>query len=106
MKTASYWETRQGRWYCASSVHNTATFSRETGCACRKNVSGRLVSLNYGEVAAFALDPIEKKPCIISTRVPRSFQSGLKDAIFPADSVRTGIFLKLTQRPIRLLLSD
>lgn len=35
----------------------------ETGrCGVRKNFSGRLYSLIYGEVASIALDPIEKKP--------------------------------------------
>ena len=64
MKTASYWETRQGEvvlcllcpQYCNIQPGKTGV------CRVRKNVSGRLVSLNYGEVAAFALDPIEKKP--------------------------------------------
>lgn len=31
-------------------------------CRVRKNMSGKLVSLNYGKVAALALDPVEKKP--------------------------------------------
>ncbi len=31
-------------------------------CRVRKNVEGRLYTLNYGEVTAAALDPIEKKP--------------------------------------------
>lgn len=31
-------------------------------CQVRRNVNGRLVSLNYGEVTSMALDPIEKKP--------------------------------------------
>ncbi|SHG75507.1 pyruvate formate lyase activating enzyme [Thermosyntropha lipolytica DSM 11003] len=31
-------------------------------CRVRKNMSGRLVSLNYGKVTALALDPVEKKP--------------------------------------------
>ncbi|MEN6349148.1 MAG: AmmeMemoRadiSam system radical SAM enzyme, partial [Syntrophomonas sp.] len=31
-------------------------------CRVRANEGGRLQSLNYGEVASLALDPIEKKP--------------------------------------------
>jgi pyruvate formate lyase activating enzyme len=31
-------------------------------CKVRKNVNGKLYSLNYGEVSSIALDPIEKKP--------------------------------------------
>ncbi len=31
-------------------------------CLTKKNVDGRLVELNYGEVTALAVDPIEKKP--------------------------------------------
>ncbi|HHV59720.1 MAG TPA: AmmeMemoRadiSam system radical SAM enzyme [Clostridiaceae bacterium] len=31
-------------------------------CRARKNLDGRLYSLNYGKITALALDPIEKKP--------------------------------------------
>jgi len=31
-------------------------------CRVRKNVNGRLYSMNYGKIAAYQMDPIEKKP--------------------------------------------
>lgn len=31
-------------------------------CKVRKNVNGRLTSINYGEISAINIDPIEKKP--------------------------------------------
>lgn len=31
-------------------------------CSARKNIDGELYSMNYGRIASFSLDPIEKKP--------------------------------------------
>lgn len=64
MKKASYWEGKPGKvvlcllcpQYCKIQPGNAGV------CRARKNVEGTLVSLNYGEVTSFALDPIEKKP--------------------------------------------
>jgi pyruvate formate lyase activating enzyme len=64
MKKASYWEAQPEKvvlcllcpQYCKITPGNVGV------CRARKNVAGQLVSLNYGEVTSFALDPIEKKP--------------------------------------------
>ncbi len=31
-------------------------------CRVRKNIKGKLISLNYGKITSYAYDPIEKKP--------------------------------------------
>jgi pyruvate formate lyase activating enzyme len=64
MKKASYWEAGPKKvvlcllcpQYCKIQPGNVGV------CRARKNVAGQLISLNYGEVTSFALDPIEKKP--------------------------------------------
>lgn len=43
-------------WHCHIKPGNVGR------CTVRKNVNGRLHTLNYGEVTSLALDPIEKKP--------------------------------------------
>ncbi|WP_448374947.1 AmmeMemoRadiSam system radical SAM enzyme [Fervidobacterium sp.] len=42
--------------YCVISSEKTGV------CKVRKNIDGKLYSINYGEVSSIALDPIEKKP--------------------------------------------
>lgn len=42
--------------YCQIKVGNSGV------CGVRKNVSGTLCSLNYGEISSIGVDPIEKKP--------------------------------------------
>ncbi|KAF2956809.1 radical SAM protein [Marinitoga sp. 38H-ov] len=46
---------------CKLCPHNCVI--EETGiCKTRKNINGELYSLNYGEITAINIDPIEKKP--------------------------------------------
>lgn len=44
-------------------MHHCRLEEGQTGrCRARKNVEGRIESVNYGRCTALALDPIEKKP--------------------------------------------
>lgn len=47
---------------CLCPWHCHITPGRSGRCAVRRNVGGRLITLNYAEVTSVALDPIEKKP--------------------------------------------
>lgn len=48
---------------CFLCPHHCLIHPGQTGiCRVRANEGGRLFSLNYGEVASLALDPVEKKP--------------------------------------------
>lgn len=58
-----YEEYRDGRVKCFLCPHCCEIHDNRVGkCRVRKNLNGKLVTLNYGRVAASALDPIEKKP--------------------------------------------
>ena len=61
---ARYYEkTGDSKVKCLLCPHGCALNPKQTGlCLARQNVGGKLVSLNYGQVTALALDPIEKKP--------------------------------------------
>ncbi len=48
---------------CTICPHHCVLSDGQTGlCKARKNVAGKIISINYGKVTALALDPIEKKP--------------------------------------------
>ena len=48
---------------CQLCPHGCELKPEQTGlCMARRNIDGMLFSLNYGQVTALALDPIEKKP--------------------------------------------
>lgn len=48
---------------CHLCPHNCIIKEGETGvCKVRKNIEGKLISLNYGKVTSYAYDSIEKKP--------------------------------------------
>jgi pyruvate formate lyase activating enzyme len=48
---------------CFLCPHDCRIKPGKTGlCRVRKNIDGKLYSLNYGKVTSLALDPIEKKP--------------------------------------------
>ncbi|AAD36618.1 MULTISPECIES: AmmeMemoRadiSam system radical SAM enzyme [Thermotoga] len=52
-----------GKVKCLLCPHECVLDNGQIGlCGVRKNKNGSLVSLNYGEVTAIAMDPIEKKP--------------------------------------------
>ena len=48
---------------CGVCMHHCQLEEGQTGrCRARRNVKGRIVSVNYGRCTALALDPVEKKP--------------------------------------------
>jgi len=48
---------------CELCPHNCKIAENKTGiCKVRKNIEGKLYSLNYGKVSALGIDPVEKKP--------------------------------------------
>lgn len=48
---------------CKLCPHHCRLSKGQTGlCGTRDNQEGRLIAANFGKIAAFALDPIEKKP--------------------------------------------
>ena len=48
---------------CQVCMHHCALSSGQMGiCRARKNVNGKILCTNYGQITSMALDPIEKKP--------------------------------------------
>ncbi|MGM0499006.1 MAG: AmmeMemoRadiSam system radical SAM enzyme [Bacillota bacterium] len=48
---------------CDLCPHNCKISNNKTGiCRVRKNIDGKLYTLNYGKVSSLGIDPIEKKP--------------------------------------------
>lgn len=63
MKEAGYWLAEEGRVRCCLCPQNCLIAEGKSGfCRARKNVSGKLNSLIYGQITSANLDPIEKKP--------------------------------------------
>lgn len=58
-----YKDIGEKRVQCVLCPHYCRVKDGDAGfCGARRNTGGKLYSLNYGRVAAVALDPIEKKP--------------------------------------------
>ncbi|MFH0922315.1 MAG: AmmeMemoRadiSam system radical SAM enzyme [Fibrobacterota bacterium] len=66
MEQARFWQMAgRGRVRCGLCAHGCVIPEGRTGrCAVRRNRDGVLYSENYGEMAALALDPVEKKPLL------------------------------------------
>lgn len=64
MKEALYYnKIDNGSVQCILCPHNCIIKQDKSGiCRVRKNINGKLYSMNYAKVASYALDPIEKKP--------------------------------------------
>ncbi len=64
IKEAMYYDIIEtDKVHCYLCPHNCIIKPGMLGaCRARKNIGGRLYSLNYGKVTSVALDPIEKKP--------------------------------------------
>lgn len=63
MQTALYYTVKDDLIQCELCPHNCKLKDHQVGrCRVRKNIDGKLISLNYGEVSALQIDPIEKKP--------------------------------------------
>lgn len=61
---ALFWEQgKGGAVHCSLCPHQCLIYPRGKGrCNVRANVDGVLLAMNYGQICALALDPIEKKP--------------------------------------------
>lgn len=75
LKPAVLWTPLEGRRvHCRLCGFNCRIAEGKLGhCAVRKNVDGKLYSLNYGKVVAGSPDPIEKKPLFHFLPGSRSF---------------------------------
>ncbi len=64
IKEAHFYEQySDGRVKCFLCPHGCEIYESSVGkCRVRKNLNGKLGTLNYGKVTASSLDPIEKKP--------------------------------------------
>ncbi len=64
IKEALYYESLPDkRVICKLCPANCKLSDQKTGiCRSRKNIDGKLITDNYGEMVALAVDPIEKKP--------------------------------------------
>lgn len=63
-KEALYYKTEQEKIVkCQLCPHMCSILENEVGkCSVRQNKAGKLRSLNYGKIASYGKDPIEKKP--------------------------------------------
>lgn len=58
-----YEKLAAGKVHCYLCPHNCNITPGKTGiCRVRKNIDGKLYSINYAKVSSMAIDPIEKKP--------------------------------------------
>jgi pyruvate formate lyase activating enzyme len=58
-----YQQEDNGLLKCELCPHNCKISENKTGiCKVRKNIGGKLYSLNYGKVSSLGIDPVEKKP--------------------------------------------
>ena len=59
-----YWKTgKEKKVQCILCPHRCHMEPDQVGiCGVRKNIRGKLLTLNYGKLSSIALDPIEKKP--------------------------------------------
>lgn len=64
MREAMYYEKSAGGYVncCLCPHHCRIAPGRVGTCKVRKNIDGKLYSVNYGRVSSWAMDPIEKKP--------------------------------------------
>jgi len=63
MKEALYWSEEAKGIRCQLCPHHCLILKNQCGlCGQRKNIEGRLMTLNYGVITSKAIDPIEKKP--------------------------------------------
>jgi len=63
IKDAQFWEKHGDKIKCFLCPHSCVIAEGKFGlCSVRTNIDGILKTINYGEITAMALDPIEKKP--------------------------------------------
>ena len=85
-----YQKLKNGNVHCFLCPHNCKIPKEGRGiCGVRKNVDGKLFSLNYGELTSIGVDPIERSRCNDFTQEPRFSLWALWAAISNALSART-----------------
>lgn len=63
MKECLFYENLNEKIKCTLCPHNCLISEGKLGiCKQRKNINGRLISLNYSKISSLGIDPIEKKP--------------------------------------------
>lgn len=63
IKDAEFWEKHDDKIRCLLCPHSCVIARGKSGlCSVRTNVNDVLRTINYGEITAIAMDPIEKKP--------------------------------------------
>src|SRR5690554_4348663 len=63
MKKAMFWRKKGDSLLCTLCPHRCLIGEGRTGiCRQRKNIGGKLYSLNYGNISGMSMDAIEKKP--------------------------------------------
>ncbi|MCD5410877.1 MAG: AmmeMemoRadiSam system radical SAM enzyme [Clostridiales bacterium] len=77
MKEAYFYKSIEESVICILCPHKCLIKENETGiCAVRKNIDGKLYSMNYGRLSSINLDPIEKKPLMKFLQNSRTLSVG------------------------------
>lgn len=87
MKTqAMFYEQVKDKIHCFLCPHNCVIENWHSGkCNVRVNEDGQLYTINYGEITASALDPIEKKPLLYFKPHSKIFSVGSFGCNFTCD---------------------
>lgn len=87
MKEAMFYnKLSEGKVQCLLCPHNCNIPEESHGvCGVRKNIDGKLFSLNYGKITSAAYDPIEKKPIYNFHRGSKIFSIGSFGCNFKCD---------------------
>lgn len=77
MKECLYYEKLDGVVKCTLCPHYCSIKKGKLGiCKQRKNIEGKLISLNYGKITSLGIDPIEKKPLYNFMKGTETFSLG------------------------------
>lgn len=77
MKECLYYENLDGVIKCTLCPHDCLIKEGNLGiCKQRKNINGKLISLNYSKITSFGIDPIEKKPLYHFMEGTKTFSLG------------------------------
>ncbi len=77
MKECMFYEKLDERIKCTLCPHNCLISEGEMGiCKQRKNINGKLISLNYSKITSLGVDPIEKKPLYHFMEGTKTFSLG------------------------------
>lgn len=85
--------------HCYLCAHQCVIQNKHLGyCRVRKNIDGKLFSLNYGKLIAENVDPVEKKPLYHFFPEPNHILLLQLVVISGVDFVRTGRFLRFQKQ--------